>query len=346
MIPRPFLAGLTLCAACRADPIPEAARYPAGTAFRAEYRMVDGTRLRIIDAGSPDGTPVVFLHGFGASMYAWRHTLAPVAAAGYRVVAFDNRGFGFSGKPPGGEEAYSNAAYTRLVVALLDTLGIASAALVGHSMGGAIAVQVALEHPDRVRGLVLLGTAGLGVRWPGVLKVARRPLIGAIATGLRSRWVTGRLLRSCYADPARVTEADVDQYYAPVPTSGVGRALRGALREFRFDALAGRLQRGEALATLRTPTLIVWGAHDRWIPVSYGSRLASALPRAVFVVVPNAGHAVAEESPDDVNRLLLDFLKDGLSRIPENVAWSTRCSQLPRCNSSLSIRSIPPRSAS
>ncbi|HEV8305558.1 MAG TPA: alpha/beta hydrolase [Gemmatimonadales bacterium] len=307
-------AAALLAAACRAAPIPADATYPAVTPFRAQYRVVDGTRLRMIDTGR--GAPVVFIHGFGASLYSWRKTLPPVAAAGYRVIAFDNRGFGFSDKPAG-QEAYGNAAYVRLVVALLDSLGAASAVLVGHSMGGAIAAEVALAHPDRVRGLVLIDAAGYGIRFPEVLKVARWPGVGAVATWFRGRWITGRLLRSTYADPGKVSEADVDQYYAPVPDGSYGSALRGVLRQFRFDTLAGRL------GAIEAPVLVVWGAADRWIPLRDGSRLASDLPRAGFVVVPNAGHAAAEEAPDEVNRLLLAFLKDGLPRIPENVAWET-----------------------
>ena len=311
MRPQAWVLGfVALECACRAAAIPPAQRYPAGTAFRAQYRTVDGTRLRLIDSGR--GTPVVFIHGIGGSLYAWRYQLAPVLGAGYRVIAFDNRGFGFSDKPAHG---YHNAEYTHLVVSLLDSLGIASAVLVGHSMGGAIAAEVALAHPDRVRGLVLLDAAGYGVRWPGVLKLARLPIIGSVATTFRGRWITGRILRSTFAEPRKVTEADVDQYYAPVPDPDFGRALRGVMREFRFDTLDGG-----RLVALQTPTLVLWGDADRWISIGDGTRFARELPRSEFVVIQRAGHNAAEEAPDQVNRLLLDFLKEGLSRIPENVA--------------------------
>ena len=307
---RTLVCVVLLVSACRAAPIPEAQRYPAGTAFRAQYRTVDGTRLRLIDSGN--GTPVVFIHGFGASIYGWRYQLPPAVTAGYRVVAFDNRGFGFSDKPAHG---YTNAAYAHLVVSLLDSLGIASAVLVGHSMGGAIAAEVALTYPDRVRGVVLIDAAGYGVRWPGVLKLARWPQVGAVVTRFRARWITGRILRSTFADPSKVTEADVDQYYAPVPDPAYGRALRGVLREFRFDSLGGG-----RLGGVLAPTLILWGDADRWIPLRDGTRFARELPRSEFVVVAHTGHDAAEESPEQVNRQLLGFLKDGLSRIPENVA--------------------------
>ena len=303
------MGGILLACACRATSIPETQRYPAGTPFRAQYRTADGSQIRIIDSGR--GTPVVFIHGIGGSMYGWRYQLAPLVAAGYRVVAFDNRGFGFSDRPAHG---YGNAAYAQLVVSLLDSLGISSAVLVGHSMGGAIAAEVALRYPDRVRGMVLIDAAGYGVRWPGVLKIARWPIIGAIATAFRGRWITGRILRSSFLDPSKVTEADVDQYYAPVAESDYGRALRGVLREFRFDTLGGRL------ADVQTPTLILWGDADRWIPLRDGSRFTHELPRSEFALLARAGHNAPEEAADQVNRLLLGYLKDGLSRIPENVA--------------------------
>lgn len=308
----PLLAITAAGSACRAKPILEAARYPSGSPFRAQYRHVDGTRLRIIDSGS--GTPVVFLHGLGASLYTWRHALPVVSNAGYRVVAFDNRGFGFSDRPAHG---YSNAEYTRLVLALLDTLDIASAVLVGHSMGGAIAAEVALAAPQRVRGLVLVDAAGYGVRWPRVLKLARWPFVGAVITTFRSRAPTARILRSMFADPRKLTEEDVDQYYAPVPARDYGRALRGVLREFRFDSPGGRL------GALQTPTLVIWGDADRLISVAQGARMAREVPRSAFVLLPRTGHLAPDESPDELNRVLLEFLKEGLSRIPENVAWST-----------------------
>ena len=334
------LAAIVVLGACRAAPIRGDERFPAGTGLRAQHRIVLDTRIRLIDSGPPGATPVLFIHGLGASMYAWRHTLPPVLAAGYRVIAFDNRGFGFTEDTS--SAGYDNAAYVRLAVALLDSLGVSSAVVVGHSMGGAIAAELALEHPERVRGLVLMNAAGASVRFPFLLRAARWPFMGALVTAFRGRAPTARVLRSTYADPGKVTKRDIDQYYAPVPQRQFGRALRGVLREFRFDTLIGRLR----VKTLEPPTLILWGAEDRWIPLREGGRIAAALPRAVFVVVPGAGHAVAEEAPDAVNRLLLDFLNEGVSRIPENVAWSTPSWRCSHSSNNPSIRPIPPRSAS
>jgi pimeloyl-ACP methyl ester carboxylesterase len=306
--PRLALAAMLLCECCAA-PIPTAARYPTGTPLVARYVRVDGTNLRYIDAGR--GTPVIFLHGLGASIYAWRGNLAPVESAGFRVLAFDNRGFGSSEKPARG---YSNADYARLLVTFMDSLHLPDAVLVGHSMGGAIAAQCAMTYPTRVRGLVLIDAAGFGVRAPILLRIAGWPGVVRLASRLRSRWMTGRMLRSAYADPSKVRPEDVDQYYAPVAEPEFGRALRGVLNEFRFDALAGHL------ASVEVPTLVLWGERDRWISARVGRALAAELPRVAYLSVPNAGHALPEEAPAEVNRLVIAFLKEGVPRPPSNLA--------------------------
>jgi pimeloyl-ACP methyl ester carboxylesterase len=295
--------------ACRAAPLPPEARWPAGTTLSARSRIVDGTRIRYIDAGA--GPAVVLIHGFGASMYSWRYAIPPLVAAGYRVVAFDDRGFGFSDRPDSG---YANADYVRLAVALLDTLRITDAVLVGHSMGGEIAAEVALAHPERVRALALIDAAGWEVHWPLLLTAARWRISGGIASGVRGRNLTARILRSMYADASKVTEQDIDQYYAPVGAPDYGQTLRGVLRDYRFDALRGRL------SAIQAPTLLLWGTGDRLIPPAVGRRMAAELPRAAFVLVPRAGHAAPEEQPEAVNRLLVTFLKEGLPKVPENLA--------------------------
>jgi pimeloyl-ACP methyl ester carboxylesterase len=296
-------------AACRAAPIPDVQRFPAGTEFVARIVTVDGTRLRYIDAGT--GTPVIFLHGLAASMYAWRHTLPAVKAAGFRVVAFDNRGFGGSDKPAHG---YDNGSFARLLTGLMDSLRVTDAVLVGHSMGGAIAAEEAIQLPDRVRGLVLIGSAGLGAREPLLFRVARWPGVGPLLLAFRGRGLTERLLKSTYADPGKVSAADVDQYYAPTAESDFDRALRATLREFRFDGLTGRLDR------IAAPTLLLWGEEDRWVPINLGRVMAAQILRSAFLSVPRAGHDVQEEAPAEVNGLLIRFLKDGLPRVPNDLA--------------------------
>ena len=323
----------TLVVACCAAPIPPSERFPAGTQFTARFREIEGRRIRYIDAGR--GTAVIFVHGLGASMYAWRKNLAPVLAAGFRVVAFDNLGFGSSDKPAHG---YTNAEYAHLLVALMDSLHVSDAALVGHSMGGAVVAEAAIRSPQRVSGLVLIDAAGPGTREPRLFRVARWPVIGPGLLACRRRWLVERLLKSTYADPDKVSDGDVDQYYAPVADPDYGPALRGVLREFRFDALDGRL------GAIAAPTLVLWGEEDRWIPIAAGRALAAQLPRSAFLSVRHAGHSVQEEAPDEVNRLIIKFLEEGLPRVPENLARSgLQPQRVPRVTSRASTTPSPER---
>lgn len=312
MSPRLVLLGVPVVAlsnGCRAPAIPASHRYPAGTALVARYADIGGTRIRYVEAGQ--GPAIVLIHGLAASLYCWRHTILPVAQAGYRVIAYDNRGFGFSGKPPRG---YSNRDYVDLLLGLLDSLRIGEAVLVGHSMGGAIAAETALARPDRVRALVLVDAAGLGVRWPFLLRVARWPIVGTVFERLRSRTVTARILKTLYADPSRVSEEDIDQYYAPVVEAGFAHSLRGVLEAYRFDSLRGRLE------GIAAPTLVMWGAADRVIPATVGRDMVDQLQVGAFVQFPDAGHALPEELPGEFNRTLVRFLASGLPAPPPDVA--------------------------
>lgn len=312
-------AGAVLLAvlACRAAPIPAEEVFPAGTPFRATERLVNGGRLRLIDTGT--GPAVVFIHGFGASLYSWRHQLGPVLDAGHRVVAFDNRGFGFSDRPDSG---YDNAAYVAVVLALLDSLDIAAAVIVGHSMGGQIAAEVAAAAPARVRGLVLLSPSGH--RGP----IARRQL-RQLAMPLVNRVAVAALLRYNFADPRRVTQENVDQYYAHVASAAGRRAIGRVIGEYRFDALRGGAHR------ITAPTLILWGAADRIIPFAYIADLANELPRAAVSVIRDAGHIPQEEQADEVNRQLIAFLRFGLPATPPDLAAG---------RSNAAARSTPSRS--
>ena len=294
---------------CRAAPIPEAARYPAGTGLVARYVTVDGTRIRYVEDGK--GPDVVLLHGLGASIYTWRDVIGPVAAAGFHVVAFDNRGFGGSAKPASG---YGAGDYAALTVDLLDSLHLSDVVLVGHSMGGEIAALAALRAPQRVRGLVLVDASGLGTHLPLLTRLARAPLVGSIIAEFRGRGGVRAALRSSFGDPSRVSEADVDQYYAPVAEPDFSRTLSGVARHFDFGALAGRLD------SIAVPTLVIWGSRDRWIPVGIGQRMVLALPRAAFVLVPGVGHDIPDEAPADLTRHLIAFLRSGLPSPPTNVA--------------------------
>jgi pimeloyl-ACP methyl ester carboxylesterase len=184
-------------------------------------------------------------------------------------------------------------------------------------MGGAIAAEVAITRPTRVRGLVLIGSAGVGVREPLLLRLAHWPLVGELVAALVNRSTVARQLRAAHADPAQVSEAEVDQYYAPLRQRGAGRAMLRTLRRFRFDSLSGHLRH------IPVPTLLLWGSDDSWIPVEFGRRMSLELPASALIVIPRAGHNAMEERPEDVNAALLAYLQHGLPRPPADLAMGS-----------------------
>jgi pimeloyl-ACP methyl ester carboxylesterase len=170
-----------------------------------------------------------------------------------------------------------------------------------------------------------MGPAGAG---PPLARALSWPFVGQLGSTFLSRAGTAATLRSCFANPRRVTPADIDQYYAPLVQPRTGFALQQILRDFSFEALRGRL------GQLDVPTLVLWGAKDFWIPFTAASQIAQELPRAAFVVVPDAGHNVQEEQHDEVNRSLIAFLQHGLPATPPDLAAS---------RSSSAARSTPSR---
>ncbi len=254
---------------------------------------IHGARIAYQEQGT--GPPVLLIHGLGASSVFWKATL-PALAARHRVIAPDLPGFGESSRPA---VAYSPGIYPPYLVGLLDRLGIPRAAVVGHSMGGLIALRLCRDHPDRVERLALLSSTGMPWPDPPILeRVGRLPGIGELILGLRSAWATRWVLRRYAVRQPSALTADV--------LAAMGQASPQA-----FLQLA-RTIRGEDvrpwLGTLRLPVLIVWGDRDRVVPLDHGRAMAALIPAAKFVAIPEAGHFVQLEQPEAVNAVLTEFL--------------------------------------
>lgn len=261
--------------------------------------VVDGVRWRSRETPGR-GHPVVFVHGLLASSASWQDVLVP-ASAGRPAIAVDLPGFGCSDRPWPSD--YSVDGTARSLLTYLDARGIARAALVGNSLGGAIAMFIAAEHPERITHLVLAApaTAETRIRWPvGMLRV-RRIGEAALATARRSLVAYG-LRHWLFADAARVTDYAIDDAWIPLTVPGTRRAALAAIRtdRRRFHGLEERV---------RVRTLIVWGAEDRLLPVRDGSRLAGRIKGSRLVVLPNAGHLPQREQPAAFSRAVAPFLK-------------------------------------
>jgi len=264
-----------------------------------QFESVDGVRLRYVRAGT--GPAVVLLHGFASSIFTWRDVL-PELARGHDVVAVDLPNSGGSAIRPD----LPPAAYPRLVMGLMDRLGLGRASLVGNSLGGGTAVLVAAQHPEHVDRLVLIDSVGYNLAAkdrPWVLRAAGLPPVARLLEALPVRRAVVTLaLRQVFFDDRLVTTDRIDEYVAPLLRPGAvaaGQALLAGSDDMGFPGV---------VAQVRAPTLVIWGREDRWVPVGDADRFLADIPGARKAVIEGCGHLPQEERPAEVLKLLEDFL--------------------------------------
>ena len=253
----------------------------------------DGARIWWTSEG--DGPPVVLVMGLGYPSDMW-FRLLPALAERYRVLRLDNRGAGRTGDVPGAP--YTVETLAADVLAVMDAAGVTSAHVVGISMGGLIAQEVALTAPERVRSLVLAATH------PGAAHAVWDPEAVALL-----------MWRGDYT-PRQAAEASVPFNYAPgtprermeedwavrLPLAPTGA---GYVAQLQGTSAWSGLER---LPGLRVPTLVVHGELDRLVPVANGRRIAAEIPGAELVVLPDANHLFLTDQPERTRELLLDWL--------------------------------------
>jgi pimeloyl-ACP methyl ester carboxylesterase len=280
---------------------------------------VNGLHTYVLERGAPDAPPVLLLHGFGGSTYSWRDTMDALASAGYRVIAFDRPPYGLSQKTGTGMP-YSPEAGADFTAALMDTLGLQTASLIGHSAGGGVIAQFAVRHPERAEKLVFVaGAVALedGQRGGGMLGVPdwARGLLNAPAfrraaqAGVRlfvQPEAFADLQRSAYYDPAMVTPDVAAGYQRALRVEGWDEALLNIVAGGSF----GQPLTLEQVEAISLPTLIVWGEEDTWVPIAAGERLRALLPNDEWIVYPEIGHLPMEEAPAQFNQDVIEFLNE------------------------------------
>ena len=278
---------------------PRAALEASYAAAPSQFVEVLGVRLHVRDTGPRAAPAVLLIHGFGSSLHTWED-IAPGLAADRRVVRIDLPGFGLTGPDPTGD--YTDERAHRILLALLDRLGIARADVVGSSMGGRIAWSLAAAHPERVRRLVLMapdGFASLG-RTYGALP--RKPLMAYALPYTLPEPLLRRMLLSTYGDPARMSEAVVARTRDMLLAPGVRPAIIDRMGDNVLTPPEPRLR------SIAAPTLLLWGELDRAIPVGHAADYLRELRDARLVALPGIGHVPMEEAPAATLAALRAFL--------------------------------------
>jgi pimeloyl-ACP methyl ester carboxylesterase len=254
-----------------------------------------------------EGSPMLFLHGFGAHSYTWNQIADPLSRNN-RLILLDLKGHGASPKPV--DKAYSLREHANLVKDFIVKQNLHHLTLVGHSLGGGVALLATLgliaTEPSRISRLILIDAVAYPQKFPLFVNVLRIPVIASLVTYLIPTDVQVRhVLRLAYYDDSKITDEAVGAYAAPLSLPGGRHALIETARQIVPDDIS------EIIAdygTLNIPTLIIWGSHDRVIPIEHGKRLHGIIPGSELAVIDKSGHIPHEEMPVATLSVIENFI--------------------------------------
>lgn len=277
------------------DPAEMRAKYGAEPSQFVE--LDDGLSVHLRDEGPLNGradAPVVMLlHGSNADLHTWQ-PWAERLRGEYRVIRYDQIGHGLTG--PAMDDDYALASFTADVNAVADKLGLERFVLAGNSMGGGIAMAYAMEHPERLNGLVLVDAGGAAIKRDGggnlLFTLAAIPGINSMMSTVTPRSLVKRSFAQSVYNQDIVTEAAVDRYWemARMPGNRAATMKRFATKRVPFEAAD--------VAAVAVPTLVMWGEEDSLIPYAAAGWYMDHLPNATLANYPEVGHIPMEEAPD------------------------------------------------
>jgi len=249
-------------------------------------------RLRYLDLGSGDGPPIVLIHGFGGDLNTWMFT-QPALAERHRTIAFDLPGHGGSSRKVGAGDV---AALTEAIAGALAALGIGRAHLVGHSLGGTVALELAAVHPGLAASVTLIASAALGP------EITAEFIAGFVK--MERRREAQDVLRLLVHDPELVSRTMVEDVLRYKRLDGVAAAL-AKIAGACFPDGRQAPDRTAALIGLTMPVQVIWGRDDRIVPAAHAEALQGRVP---VHILDNAGHLPQMEKAAEVNRLIAGFI--------------------------------------
>jgi pimeloyl-ACP methyl ester carboxylesterase len=275
-----------------------------GKAPEDRYVMIDHVNYHYREY--PGAGPDVFLlHGFASSTYTWEKVIPYLTGRGYHVWALDMKGSGWSDKPE--DTKYDTVTLMEEVNRWMDVMGLKNVVFAGNSLGGAVALLMALEHPDKTDRLILIDSAGYPIRKPFVIRLAKMPFAAEIVRLFFGRWVVKRTLKEVFYNDEMITEEQIDAYFLRLSTENSLYAKTALARSLDFDALSSYTKR---IPGIKNRTLILWGKDDAWIPLESGYRFSRDLANSKLVILPECGHIPQEEKPERTAEFMIDFIED------------------------------------
>ena len=268
----------------------------------SQFIEVDEMNVHYRDEG--EGFPIVLIHGTAASLHTWNAWTDELKKTN-RVIRMDLPAFGITG--PNKNADYSIEAYTIFLHSFLEKLKLEKFHLAGNSLGGNIAWNYTADYPDKVEKLILLDSSGLPTNksQPAIFKMAKTPLLNSLFLYITPRFLIKKNIEEVYEDDSKITDKLINRYHKMALRVGNRQAfIDRAKTDFKPDAIANQ----NKLKSIQTPTLLIWGAKDLWIPLDNGIRMDRILVNSTLKVIENSGHVPMEENPIESLKLMNEFL--------------------------------------
>jgi 2-hydroxy-6-oxonona-2,4-dienedioate hydrolase len=282
-------------------------------ALGASVRYYDagGVRTRVIEAGDPAAPAVVMMHGLSGHAESFVRNVVPLSRAGYRVVAVDAIGHGFSAKPD--DVTYHSPLFERHLLDLLDAIGAERAHLVGQSLGAWTGWRVALSHPQRIRSLTSATGAGMLLDDQASRRESEEihKRVGAVTARALEEPTRERVrarLEWLMASPDRVTDELVETRFTIFNLPDSRRVMAKMSAEQTSVENRANLIGEAELASTTVPVMLVWTDKNPTVPASTARRAAAIVPGARFELIEDAGHWPQFEQPEAFHHVVVDFL--------------------------------------
>ena len=268
----------------------------------SKFIEINEMQVHFRDEG--EGFPIVLVHGTASSLHTWDAWTNELKKTN-RVIRMDLPAFGITG--PNKNADYSIESYTTFLHSFVKKLNLEKFHLAGNSLGGNIAWNYAAEHPAKVEKLILVDASGLPTNKepPAIFKMAKTPVLRSLFLYVTPKMLITKNIKEVYADDDKVTDELVTRYHKMALRAGNRQAfIDRAKTDFKLDAKINT----DRLKSIQTPTLLIWGAKDLWIPLDNGKRMNRILVNSKLEVLENSGHVPMEENPKESLELLKNFL--------------------------------------
>jgi len=274
---------------------------------QSQFVSIDGLEVHFKDEGT--GFPIVLIHGTSASLHTW-DAWTQKLIENYRVIRMDLPAFGLTGANK--NNSYDLESYNQFLESFINKIGVSEFVLAGNSLGGSIAWHYASNHQNQVKHLILVDPGGFPSKKgkPFVFKLAEMPVVNLLLKHITPKSFVRNNLEQVYYDDSKITSELVERYHQMILREGSRNAFIERSKIAFKDETA-------LLKKINTPTLILWGENDIWIPVENGLKFDAKLLNSRLVIMKETGHVPMEERPEESLVHLLDFLNEYQTETPD-----------------------------